>query len=594
MKKMSNPKIGFTRLGTLLVVSLLTAFTSCNKANDAQLVSSESSEGVVAQKPKVLFIVVDGAVGSEVRTIAPPNLMQLASHSIYSWESLTNFENNDVTNASTWTTLLTGVNNSKHNVTTNLATANLNAYPTVFSKLKSLQPGLRVVALTSSNDIKNSLAGGATVSTGYNNDDAATKNAAVNELKANNPDMLFVQLHSVDAAGSGSSYSNTSATYKAAVLQVDTYIGELLAAVQGRADYINENWLIIVTSNKGDNIPYVPVGKAWSAFDDKRHNTFTFYYNPRFIAKSTSKPVGILPYAGVTPSYIVSGGTAPANNGGVVPASKLGTLMDFGSGSEFTMQCKVKVPAGSYSYPSFIGKRENFSDGTRRPGFLFFLEGNYWGANYMPDVTSIGRRQALGTQISDGQWHTLTAVVRIEAGQRKLVVFTDGVRGNATNMNMTDSYISPTDFTTGWRPESNGGTALNGMIITDIRVYKTALSDIYVNNNYCSVEASATDTATAKLVGFWPSTEIETDGTSNWLRDYSGNNNNMNLKGSSQISFTETTTRICPPVSPATYKTVPNNVDAFPLVLGWFKLPISSAWNLDGNMWVPSYNDIAN
>ncbi|MCD2424663.1 DUF4983 domain-containing protein [Niabella pedocola] len=591
MKKIIGKSVS-RRLSVLLIWGSFFALASCNKTNNATLTSSTSGEGAVAQKPKVLFIVVDGAMGTEVKAAAPPTLMQMTDHAIYSWDGLTSYVNNEVTNSSTWATLLTGVNNDKHGVTTDLSTANLVSYPTLFTRLKALRPGTRTVSLSSSNALKGNLTTDATVSTGFNGDDAATKGAAVNELKTNDPDFLFVQFHAVDAAGATNGYSNSQPAYNAAIRQTDAYIGELINAVKGRAGYPNENWLIVVTSNKGNNTPFIPVGAAWSAFNDQRHNTFVFYYNPRFTAKATAKPIGILPYAGQTPSYTINGGTAPTNNGGSVPASQLGSLMDFGPGSEFTMQCKVKIPTGSSFYPSFLGKMAEFDDGKALPGFVFFLEGAAWQFTARP--TSGGRTQSVGANVMDGQWHTLTGVIRNQAGQRKLIAFTDGVKNTSKDITMSNDYKNPADFVVGWRPGSNGGGAINGILITDIRVYKTALSDVYISNNYCSTEALATDTATSKLVAFWPSLEVLTDGTKNWLKDYSGNNNNIVLKGSGQVSFSETTTRVCPPVSVATYKTVPSNVDALPLIYGWFGISIQGSWSLDGSIWVPSYNDIAN
>lgn len=576
------------KIRCLLIVATTISSVACNKNNNTTLTSAKTSTTPTLLQQKVLFVVVDGAKGTEMQAAAPPVLTSLTNHAIFSWNSLTDYSNGFVTNPSTWTTLLTGVNNNKHKATNSLNTADLADFPTIFTHLKMANPKLRTVGIASVDSFKTALLGDATSASSFGGDDAAVSVAALSEIKTNNPDLLMVEFHSADIAGQSSSYSVSSASYKSALLQIDTYIGQLISAIQSRANYPNENWLVILTSNKGSNTG-IAGGAAWSAFDDSRHNTFTFYYNPRFVPKVATKPVGILPYGGRTQSYTINGSSDPGNQA-IVPASTLGNRMDFGAGSEFSVQCKVKFSTAA-SYPSFLGKMQKFDDDNPTPGFLFFLEGGNWQFTVRP--ISGGRTQAMGGTVTDGDWHTLTGVVRIESGQRKIMVFTDGVKGAVKNIGMADSYINNENFIVGWRTGSNGGSSFTGLI-TDVRVYKTALSDAYVAANYCSTTISANDTAYKKLIGFWPSTDVQTDGSKYWFSDMGANNMNLNIKTANLASFNDKSTNVCPPVSAASYTSVPNNVDAFPLIFSWFNLPVSASWNLDGQTWIPNYNDIIN
>ncbi|MFT4094432.1 MAG: DUF4983 domain-containing protein [Niabella sp.] len=582
-------------ISSLLLVTALLAVMACNKTNPNTLTSSESSEVATATKNKVLYIIVDGAKGSEVESVSPPVLTGLTDHSIYSWDALSDYVNADVTNASAWTTLLTGVTSEKHGITESFATGDLEDYPTVFTRIKSQLTAARTVALTSSADLADSLAADATLSTSYAGSDLNTKNAAISELATADPDLLLVQFHEVDAAGLSDSYEASSATYSAAILQTDTYIGEVIDAVKARDTFEDENWLIVIVSNKGDNTEYVPSSASWSAFEDGRHNTFAFYYNPRFVTSKKVEPVGILPYAGDTPPYYVGGTSQPQNNGAYVSDSALGTLMDFGASTEFTMQCKVRVPSGSVVYyPSFLGKRAAFNTSTGSQGFLFFLESNYWGFNLRS--TAPATSQALGTQINDGEWHTLTGVVRIEDGTRKAYAYTDGVVGGSATLVSTASYVSDSNFTVGWRTGSTYDSyVINGLLITDIRVYNTALPATYIANNYCATEVATTDEYYSNLVGFWPSTEVLTDASGvNYIEDKSAYGNKLIVKNTSTTSFSVTTANVCPPVSAASYKSVLNSVDALPLIYQWLGIHPSSSWSLDGQLWVPDYSDVTN
>ncbi|WP_447640635.1 MULTISPECIES: LamG-like jellyroll fold domain-containing protein [Chitinophagaceae] len=580
--KYLSRKTSYLLMGVLSAISV-----ACNKNNNATLTSAKNSATTSSLQQKVLFVVVDGAMGTEMQAVTPPVLTGLTNHAIFSWNSLTDYTDDSVTNPSTWTTLLTGVNNDKHQVSDNLGTVDLADYPTMFTRLKTSNSKLRTIGIASVDSFKTALLGDATLASSFGGDDAAANAAALSEIKTNDPDLLMVEFNSVDAAGRSSSYSASSSSYKSALLQVDTYIGQLITAIQGRANYANENWLIILTSNKGSNTG-IAGGAAWSAFDDPRHNTFTFYYNPRFVPKVTAKPVGILPYGGRTQSYTISGSSDPGNQA-IVPASTLGTRMDFGAGSEFSVQCKVKF-SSTTNYPSFLGKMQKFDDGNPTPGFLFFQESGNWQFTVRPIGGS--RTQVMGGAVNDGGWHTLTGVVRIESGKRKIMVFTDGVKGAVKDIGMSDSYINAENFMVGWRTGSNGGS-LTGLI-TDVRVYGTALSDAYVAANYCSTTISPNDTAYSKLVGFWPSADVQTDGSKYWFSDMGPNNINLNILKANLASFNDKSTNICPPVSVASYVSVPNNVDAFPLIFSWFNLPVSASWNLDGQTWVPNYNDIIN
>ncbi len=582
--------------GFAMVTAFMLLQISCNKTNDAALKSSANSVTPASLQQKVLFIIVDGAMGTEAKLIAPPVLTGLTNHAIFSWNGLTGYTNTAVTNSSTWTTLLTGVNNDKHGVANSMSSANLVAYPTVFTRLKTVAPALRSVALTSVDSLKTALAGGATVANSFGGDDAATNTAALAEIKNNNPDLLLVQFHAVDVAGANGGYSAGSAAYKAAMLQTDTYIGQLINAVKSRANYVNENWLFVITSNKGSNTG-IPDNSSWSAFDDNRHNTFAFYYNPRFVPKTAARPVGILPYAGVTPNYTI-GSNGTSNNAAYVPNARLNGALNFGPGAEFTMQCKIKFPTGGYNYPAFLGKKPLFDDAST--GFLFFIEGSDWQVTTKGSISS--RQQSRGTTVMDGQWHTLTGVVRYEAGVRRLIAFTDGAKTSAAQiktLNVNDDFTNPADFVAG--SFLGNASTVNNCLITDIRIYRTALSDTYIGSNYCSVQVLPTDTATSKLIAYWPSTQIITNTDPNnglkdslYLQDYGPNNFKLIMKSKNQSSFNDKTDKLCPPISVASYVSVPNNADALPVIFSWFNFPIPASWNLDGKVWIPSYNDLIN
>ncbi|RXK62551.1 DUF4983 domain-containing protein [Lacibacter luteus] len=563
---------------------------SCNKSFPNPLdANTTGGNGNKVINPKTLVIVVDGAVGTQVQVANPPVLGSLVDYSIFSWDALNDYDNVPVTNNLGWANLLTGVRVNKHNVTgADFSNNRFADYPSLFTRMKQEKPGLRTTAFFSSNGIAETLAADATIKQSYNEDDAAVKEAVKAELRTQNADLVFAQFHDVDKAGAASSYSNNSTTYRDAILRVDSYIGEILTALKSRSTYSSENWMVIITSNKGSNTVYNPSG-SWSAFEDTRHNTFFFCFNPRFNSKALSKPGALIPYTGTAPQF---SGTQSQNRR--AKAVTAGSLFDMGSANEMTVQCKVKVPAGNYYYPAFLSKRASFSGGV--VGWVFFMEANYWMVNF--GQTGLGNRQIRGHVISDGLWHTLTVVVRKEGAARNVYTYTDGVLYNsgisAATRDITSygNLNSPQPLTVGNLPPDNV-TNLGNFQITDIRYYNVALPDAYIANTYCTTSIEPSNQYYGNLLGFWPGFPVVNDNGVFKMKDFSSYQNDMVLDSYSPGSFNDLTANVCPPITEPVYKTVPNSVDVAVQIYAWFGIAVPGTWKLDGKNWIPTYSDVS-
>lgn len=579
-KRFFNTRKLFT--GGALLLTAIIVVVSCNKPFPDTLEKDYDTGGTVnAIERKTLLIVVDGAVGSEVKAAMPPNLNSLSDFSIFSWDGLNDYNNRPVTNAISWTTLLTGAGSEKHKVNSNdFTTYDAATYPSLFTRFKQEKPKLRTAAFTAAIAVATNLATDATVKNSFTAD-AAVKEAVVEELKNNNPALVMAQFSDVDKAGAATSYNISSAEYKNAILRVDAYIGEVLAAMRARPNFVNENWMVIITSNKGSNEPFVPVGTPWSAFNDKNHNTFFFFYNPRFKSQNPSKPT-VIPYFGTSPYY---SGTQSLNRRAKVLNG--GTTYDIGSSGSFTIQCKVKFPVGSFNYPAFLSKRAAFTGGV--VGWVFFREGDYWQVNF--GQSGLGNRQIRGHAIADGQWHTLTVVIRQEGAARNVYTYTDGVLYPFTGNRDISSYgnlNSPQPLTVGNLPPDNN-TGLQNYLVTDIRFYNTDLSGTYIANNFCKTDVEATDPYKANLLGFWPSTSVTPDKK---ILDESGNGHDLVIESYNPATFADVTTAVCPAITEAVYETVPNAVDVAVQIYQWFGIVVPPSWNLDGKNWIPTYSDL--
>ncbi|ULT42451.1 alkaline phosphatase family protein [Niabella defluvii] len=289
----------------LLIASGLLVFTACNKSVQNNL-GAEGSADTTTVKNKVLFLVIDGAVGDEVRKVQAPTFVNMADNAIYSWDALSDFENNANGSYLTWTNLLTGTTPAKHGVTGNSFSGNnFAAYPSIFTRVKQARPAMRSAAFTASQVLADNLAADASVKQSFENNDAGVISAAKTELaSANAADLVFVQLRNVENVGAASGYSASNSAYKDAILTVDNQLKELMNTIAARPTYLKENWLIMVSSNKGSNTPFVPgAGEIWSAFRDARHNTMFMAYNftpvPNFRIQAAAKPT-VIPYIGTS------------------------------------------------------------------------------------------------------------------------------------------------------------------------------------------------------------------------------------------------------------------------------------------------------
>ncbi|WP_315823578.1 hypothetical protein [Paraflavitalea speifideaquila] len=450
----------------------------------------------------MLVILVDGAVGGEVQRVQAPYLTVLADNAIYSFDGLTDTRKNPVTNAMGWTTLLTGVTADKHKVTGEDFTGNdLTTYPSLFTRLKQQRPTWRTVALGASSDFIQNLATDATDKKTLASD-VAVKDAVVAELKQGNADLVVAQFHAVDAAGIAGAYNADNAGYKAALLKTDEYIQAIVETLSHRDSYALENWMVIVTSNKGSVLASDPVAADKLAYDDSRRNTFFICYAPNM--KVSYKP-GSLPYSGTTPVY--QGGSAAATK---AEGKNAGNLLDIGASGSYTIECKVKIPSGNYYYPAILGKRASFSRYT--VGWVFFLEGDFWMVNF--GQAALDNRQIRGASISDGKWHTLTVTINQQnATTRRVETFTDGVYwdggiSDATrNINSYGNLNSQAAFNIGQLATDNV-TGLANYSITDVKIYDTAFGRDYILANSCKTSPAPDDPYNRRLVGYWSCREI--------------------------------------------------------------------------------------
>lgn len=219
-----------------------------------------ASLGLNAQikERKVLFIGIDGLRSDALQTAATPHMDSLFQAGIYTYDS---WHLGITSSGPSWSSMLTGVWEAKHGITNNsYSGANFTTYPYFPHLIKDVNPSSKAVQIITWNqmDDANKNTGGYVTDAKWNlSIDAGTHGqglvTAAAKIQFNDPDLdvLFIHYDECDAAGHGTGFTSTSTTYMNAIQRVDSEIGEVIDALKKRANYANEDWLILGTTDHG-------------------------------------------------------------------------------------------------------------------------------------------------------------------------------------------------------------------------------------------------------------------------------------------------------------------------------------------------------
>jgi hypothetical protein len=573
---MKKRKIVLRLLIPLLLITGVVTWVSCNKGFDRVISQKnyQDTTSAVAQNPHVLYIVVDGARGQSVRDAQPPNIMGLTNNAIYCWNDVTDVSASKLTS---WADLLTGVHQDKHQVLSgDISTSDLKDYPVFFSYIKKRDSSFRITAFSASDSIKQML-GSADMNETFSGDDEATSKAALNELNTDSSRLVFVEFSSVDQAGAKYGYDVSVPQYKSAILTVDGYIGELLGAIRKHKNYENEDWMVVITSNRGGSFQIPPEQDDHTILSDPSLNSFVIFYSPRYQTSFIDKPYTGNRYQGS--SVELSGLDASAVNA-IIPDDH--GDYNFGDSIEFTIEMKVKVMPGPngdyhYTYPSILAKRKSFDPG--QPGWCIFLEQQFWQINF--GQAGQGNTQVAGVNISDGTWHDIAVVVENRSGHRYARTYTDGNFNKEVDITGKGDINTDAPLTMGFLPGSVNTPA--DVNITGLKIWKAALDDATIGQFACETTLPGNHPYNDYLLGYWPCT----DGQGGVFKDNGSLQHDFVLQGAYQWqSFNDL---VCAPPSSNLSILMPQPVDIVRQILNWLQIAADPKWNLDGRVWTTNY-----
>ncbi len=204
-----------------------------------------------AQTPtrKALLIGIDGMRADCLTAANTPNLDTLIANGSIG----PTCQSEDISlSGPCWSTILTGVHRAKHLVVDNSFSPNAFAtYPHFFARVRTACPDVRTASIVHWAPVNDAILQGHADTILTNLTDDGVRDACIAALSADTADLIYLHFDDVDHAGHTFGFSPAVPQYIAAIEQEDARVGQIVAALQARPTYANEDWLVVVVSDHG-------------------------------------------------------------------------------------------------------------------------------------------------------------------------------------------------------------------------------------------------------------------------------------------------------------------------------------------------------
>lgn len=500
---------------------------------------------------KVMVIGIDGMRSDVYESANTPNLDLIRSNGIYSPDAL----NDDITiSGPGWSAIVCGVLSDKHLVTgNNFSGNNYDEYPSIFSYIEDYNADLSTISIVHWSPINTEIIQDADVTINVTSD-LAVSNEAILALTTMDPDLLFLHFDDIDGAGHSTGFSESSSVYTSTIEATDNHIGFVMDALQNRPNYLDEDWIILVTSDHGG----LGTSHGGNSIEEKN---VVFMASGNSIANTiitkTVETITIDNCLDETIELYFDGDNdfVKVENDG---------LFDFGENQDFTIECRVRTDQAADV--SIIGNKD-WNSGSNK-GFVFsfrFASGPEWKLNIGDgsNRTDIN----VGGAIANNEWHTLSATFDRDGMLR---MYENGVFiaeedmsgiGNITNGN---NLFFGADVNQAF--DYTGG-------IAEVRIWETILSANEIENYHCS-PLDDQHPSYSSLIGYWKMNENQ--GSTVFDSSVEGNDgtiSNAQWQTTSSIDIFD-------------YSATPRIEDIAVTALAHLCIPIDTSWSLDGKSWV--------
>ena len=519
-----------------------------------------SASSIFAQgTKKVLIIGIDGCRADVLQFASTPNIDGLLPNSFYSYHSL----NDDITYSGPgWSAMMTGVWSDKHGVIDNSFTgSDFDSYPHFIKRVEDYNPDLYTVSISQWHPINNSIVLDHADFKYNAPTEADVTSEAINQLENEDPDVLFLHYDEVDHAGHAHGFSQDIPDYVASIEGVDTQVGLVLDALYDRPNYLNENWLILISTDHGGN------GFGHGGSSPEEETIFYIAHNKKF-SEHLNTP-DTIEVVDITDCINNDKHLSLDGDDDMIDIPHF-TELDFGADQDFTIECRVKT--NSAGDVAIIGNKD-WDSGSNK-GFVFsfkFASGPEWKVNIGDGTNRVDIDT--GGEIADNEWHHI-AVTFDRDGE--MTMYEDGLFVTSLDISSIGDIDNGAPFRIG--ADIDDGYEYTGAI-EEVRIWNGLVPAIDINTWKCNA-IDNTHPNYNDLIGYWPLDE----GTGSTANDLSGLDNDGTI--TSPIWSTLD--------SVVSYDNTPRITDIALSALDWLCIDIEDSWDLDGKSWIGRYSEVSN
>lgn len=498
---------------------------------------------------KLLLIGIDGCRSDALIAASTPNLDSLINTGTYSMDARTV---HPTVSGPGWSSMLTGVWYTKHGILNNtFIPTNLFQYPHFFNRIKQVNSSLRTASISQWSPINIFIANQADYTNSTSNG-VNTRDRAIDELSSTNQDadVVFVHFDDVDHAGHASGFTPSNPSYISAIEGVDNYIGAVLSTLRNRPNYSNEDWLILVSTDHGG------INTDHGGPTQIERKIFSIMNGGGLAAQELTP----------TTSSIPSNAVLNTTGGNEYAYAPHNSAFDFGSNTDFTIECRVKTTGWSGD-PSIVSNKNwnsGLSDG-------FIIAGNNDGATWKVNLGDglFNRVDIDGGPINDGLWHHLAVSVDRDGEMR---IFQDGRLIGINNVNNIGNINNSNPIGIGQDGTLSYSDGFNGQI-DEVRVWRSIVHDSTIAQ-WGGQSIDNTHPNYSDLAGYWKLDE----GTGNSSVDASSTGSDLVFSGATWATASNMTY--------TNYYALPHMVDLVPTALEHLCIPIDPSWGIQGRSFV--------
>lgn len=509
---------------------------------------------------RVLFIGIDGCRSDGLETADTPHLDALSQAGFYSPDGL----NDDITvSGPGWSGLLTGVRSNLHNVTGNdFGNNNLAQFPPFFERIEALTPERNTVSIVHWSPINDYIVGNSADEVLNVGSDQLVADEAIGRLMGGDPHAMFLHFDEVDYAGHSNMFDPTVGAYLAAIEEVDTQVGEVLAALYARPNFVQEEWLIAVSSDHGGagyshggtsiehrRIPIIVAGAGVAPEVVLAEEIWVETPENCLAQISPTDPVSLLEELQFT-------GGSSGDRVEVAAHSDF----DFGADRDFTVELRMRTSEAADV--AIVGNKD-WNSG-QNPGFIFsfkYASGPEWKVNV---ADGSNRLDINGNVLSDGSWHHLAATFDRDG---LLSIYADGVLVGSDDLSGVGDIGATSQLFFG--SDALAAYSYNGAI-AEVRVWDSVLTEAELNAWQCT-ELDAGHPQYDQLLGYW---RLIDGAAATVAADASGGGHHGTIVGATWNDPS--------PALSYDYINTPRQVDFVPTIFAHLCIELDPFWVLQG------------